>query len=81
MAEAGNINSSMEWMECVKSLWKENRIFNNRSREGSENIAYKVIQTRQNNQMPRVNKDGKKKSYEGEKKKDAAENITMVSQE
>ena len=68
-------------MECVKSLWKENRIFNNRSRKGRENIAYKVIQTRQNNQMPGVNKDGKKKSYEGKIIQDAAENITMVSQE
>lgn len=31
--------------------------------------------------MPGVNKDGKKKSYEGKKIQDAAENITMVSQE
>ena len=78
MAEVGNINSSIEWMECLKSLWKENRIFNNRSRRGRENIAYKVIWTRQNNQMPGVNKDGKKKSYEGKRIQDAAENITMV---
>ena len=78
MAEVGNINSSMEWMECVKSLWKENRIVNNRSGRGRDSIAYKVIWTRWNNQMPGVNKDGKKKSYEGKRIQDAAENITMV---
>ena len=69
MAEVGNISSSMEWMECIKSLWKENRIFNNRSRRGGENTAYKVIWTRQNNHMPGVSKDGKKKSYKGKKYK------------
>lgn len=52
----------MEWTDYPRSLWKENRIYNNRSGRGGEHVGYKLIWTGQDDEIPEVNTCGKEKS-------------------